>query len=223
MNRICNVYLIIWKRGNDIKKKVSVSATNDICPQTLFVYGSMNEDGTPDFGLFCWFSYCWFDQLGVICAIGGSKRTLENIRRNRVFSANLVVEDNLPLADYFGTADGRDSDKMDVDVAWERGTALAVPVLCSSPISFELEVDKEILTGEHDEVVLMCRIRNTLKDEKLVNSTMASEEILKAVAAVQTCVDYDYWSWDGRHLGKWHERAKEIKPDVEIGAAARGN
>lgn len=204
-------------------KKVSVSVTNDICPQTLFVYGSMNEDGTPDFGLFCWFSYCWFDQLGVICAIGGSKRTLENIRRNRVFSANLVVEDNLPLADYFGTADGRDSDKMDVDVAWEKGAVLAVPVLCSSPISFELEVDKEIPTGEHDEVVLMCRIRNTLKDEKLVNSTMASEEILKAVAAVQTCVDYDYWSWDGRHLGKWHERAKEIKPDVEIGAAARGN
>ena len=148
---------------------------------------------------------------------------MENIRRNRVFSANLVVEDNLPLADYFGTADGRDSDKMDVDVAWEKGAVLAVPVLCSSPISFELEVDKEIPTGEHDEVVLMCRIRNTLKDEKLVNSTMASEEILKAVAAVQTCVDYDYWSWDGRHLGKWHERAKEIKPDVEIGAAARGN
>ena len=32
--------------------------------------------------MFCWFSYCWFDQLGVICAIGGSKITLENIRRN---------------------------------------------------------------------------------------------------------------------------------------------
>ncbi len=80
-------------------KKVSVPATNDLCPQTLFVYGTMNADNTPDFGLFCWFSYCWFDQLGVICAIGGSKRTLENIRRNRVFSANLVVESNLPLAD----------------------------------------------------------------------------------------------------------------------------
>ena len=58
---------------------------------------------------------------------------------------------------------------------------------------------------------------------KLVNSSMTSEEILKATAAVRTCVDYDYWSWDGRHLGKSHERAKEIKPDVEIGAAARGN
>lgn len=204
-------------------KKISVPATNDICPQTLFIYGTMNSDGTPDFGLFCWFSYCWFDQLGVICSIGGSKRTLENIRRNGVFSANLVVEKNLALADYFGTADGRDRDKMEIAVEWESGAVLPIPVLCSSPLSFELEVDQEITTGRHDETVLLCRIRNTLKDEILNSSSMTSEEILSATAAVRTCVDNDYWSWDGRHLGKWHQRAKEIKPDVEIGAAARGN
>lgn len=203
-------------------KKVSVPATNDICPQTLFVYGTMNSDGTPDFGLFCWFSYCWFDQLGVICAIGGKKRTLENIRRNGVFSANLVVENNLPLADYFGTADGRDDDKMRIAVEWEAGAVLPVPILCSSPLSFELKVDREIATGDHDEAVLLCRIQNTVKDEALTNASMTSEEILRATAAVRTCVNNDYWSWDGRHLGKWHERAKEIKPDVEIGAAARG-
>ncbi|MBR2409717.1 MAG: flavin reductase [Lachnospiraceae bacterium] len=204
-------------------KKVSVPATNDICPQTLFVYGTKNEDKTPDFGLFCWFSYCWFDQLGVICAIGGSKRTLENIRRNKVFSANLVVENNLPLADYFGTADGRDADKMDVTVEWEDGAVLPVPVLCSSPLSFELEVDKEITTGKEDEVVLLCRIRNVLKDEALTDTSLTPEEIYKKVAAVCTSVDCNYWSWDGRHLGQWHERAKEIKADVEIGAAAQGN
>ena len=204
-------------------EKVSVFATNDLCPQTLFVYGTMNEDNTPDFGLFCWFSYCWIEHLGVICAIGGSKRTLENIRRTGVFSANIVVENNLPLADYFGTADGRDGDKMDVSVEWEKGAVLNVPILCSSPISFELEVDKEISTGEHDETVLICRIKNTLKDENLVDSSMTSEEIFKTVAAVRTCIDNDYWSWDGRHLGKWNERAKEIKPNVEIGAAACGN
>jgi len=203
-------------------KKVSVPVTNDICPQTLFVYGTKNEDGTPNFGLFCWFSYCWFDQLGVICAFGGSKRTLENIRRNKVFSANLVVENNLPLADYFGTADGRDADKMDIPVEWEQGAVLDVPVLCSSPFAFELEVDKELTTGKKDEVVLFCRIKNTLKAENLTDSSMTSEEILKTIAAVRTCVDYDYWSWDGRHLGKWHEPARQIKADVEIGAAARG-
>ncbi len=203
-------------------KKVSVPVTNDICPQTLFVYGTKNEDGKPDFGLFCWFSYCWFDQMGVICAIGGSKRTLENIRRNKVFSANLVVEDNLPLADYFGTADGRDGDKMDIDVEWEEGAVLPVPVLCSSPLSFELEVEKEIRTGEQDQTVFLCKMRNTLKDETLLDASLTSEDIYKKVAAVCTSVDCDYWSWDGRYLGKWNERAKEIKADVEVGAAARG-
>lgn len=183
----------------------------------------MNDDDSPNFGLFCWFSYCWFDQLGVICAIGGSKRTLENIRRNRVFSANLVTEKNLPLADYFGTADGRDEDKMDVPVEWEKGTVLPVPVLSSSPISFELEVDREIATGKHNEVVLLCHIRNTLKDECFVNTSMSTEEMLKMAAPVKTCGGEHYWSWDGRFLGQWHKRAKEIKPDVEIGAAAQGN
>ena len=108
-----------------------------------------------------------------------------------MFSANLVVQSNLPLADYFGTADGRDEDKMDVKVEWEEGTVLPVPVLCSSPLSFELEVDKEITTGERDEVVLLCRIRNVLKDEALVDTHLSPEEIYKKVAAVCTSVDCD--------------------------------
>ena len=204
-------------------KKVSVPTANDLCPQSLFVYGTMNVDGKPDFGLFCWFSYCRFDQFGVICAFGGSKQTLSNIRRTGMFSANLVVESNLALADYFGTVDGRNNEKMDVDVEWEQGTVLPVPVLCSSPLSYELEVEKEISTGDHDETVLLCRIRNTLKSETLLNPALTPEEILRKTAAVRTCIDMDYWSWDGHHLGKWHERAKEIKQNVKIGLSARGD
>ena len=68
--------------------KVSVPITNDLCPQTLFTYGTFREDGQPNFGLFCWFSYCWFDELGVMCAIGGHKQTQDRILANRVFSAN---------------------------------------------------------------------------------------------------------------------------------------
>ena len=203
--------------------KVSVPADNDLCPQTLFVYGTRNEDGSPDFGLFCWFSYCWLDQLGVICAIGGTKRTLANIRRNGVFSANLVVEDNLPLADYFGTADGREEEKMQVPVAWEASPVLDVPVLISSPLCFELEVAQEIATNQEDGTVLICHIRNTLKDEALLDKSLSAQDLLAKVAAVRTCHVDQYWSWDGRPLGTWHERAKEIKPDVEIGAAAMGN
>lgn len=157
-----------------------------------------------------------------MCAIGSSKRTLDNIRREGIFSANLVVEKNLALADYFGTADGRDPDKMKIPVEWEEGSVLGTPILCSSPVSFELQVEKEIATGDEDQTVFLCRIRNTVKDEELTDPTLTQEEILKKVGAVRTCGAFDYWAWDGRHLGKWHERATEIQKDVEIGAAARG-
>ncbi len=202
--------------------KRSVPVTNDFCPQTLFVYGTFREDGKPNFGLFCWFSYCWAEQLGVMCAIGGSKETLDNIRRNQVFSANLVTEANLALADYFGTADGHDADKMDVCVEWEKGRVLDVPILVNTPFAYELKVEKEIPMNDSNSVVLLCRICNTLKEEALLNPALSSAEKYKAIAAVQTCHAEDYWAMDGRHLGKWHEPAQEIKPGTEIGKAARG-
>ena len=203
--------------------KVSVPVTNDLCPQTLFVYGTYKEDGRPNFGLFCWFSYCWYDDLGVMCAIGGRKTTQERILANRVFSANLVVEKNLPLADYFGTADGHDADKMDVDAAWEKGAVLDVPVLSSSPVAFELEVDRVIPTNEEEEdTVFLCRIRNVLKDEELVNSDLPLPEMMKKIGVVSTTGTMDYWGWDGRHLGVWHQPAQQVKHGVEVGKAAQG-
>ena len=202
--------------------KVSVPVTNDICPQTLFVYGTYKEDGQPNFGLFCWFSYCWYDEMGVMCAIGGRKTTQERILANRVFSANLVVGKNLPLADYFGTADGHDADKMAVEVAWEKGAVLDVPVLSSSPLAFELEVDQVISTNEEEgDTVFLCRIRNALKDEELVNSGLTVQELMQKIGVVSTTGTMDYWSWDGRHLGVWHEPAQKVKPGVQVGKAAQ--
>ena len=79
--------------------KVSKTPNNDFCPQTLFLYGTYDEKGNPDFGLFCWFSYIWDGELGVMCCIGGSKLTKDNIKRSKVFSANLVTEELQPAAD----------------------------------------------------------------------------------------------------------------------------
>ncbi|MBQ8313377.1 MAG: flavin reductase [Clostridia bacterium] len=202
--------------------KVSVPVNNDICPQTLFVYGTYKENGQPNFGLFCWFSYCWYDDLGVMCAIGGRKTTQERILANRVFSANLVVEKNLPLADYFGTADGHDADKMDVPVAWEKGAVLDVPVLTSSPLTFELEVDRVIPTNEEEgDTVFLCRIRNVLMDADLVDSGLTTQELMQKIGVVSTTGTMDYWSWDGRRLGAWHEPAQLVKPGVQVGKAAQ--
>lgn len=200
--------------------KKSFAPTNDLCPQTLFTYGAFKEDGTPNFGLFCWFSYCWTEELGVMCCIGANKQTQTRIRANGVFSANLVTESNLPLSDYFGTADGDEPDKMSIDFAWERGQVLDVPVLTDCPLSFELEVVRTTELNDEGAVMFLCRIRNVLKDDGCLDASDPAA-LYQKVGAAMTSIGECYFAADGRFLGHWHEPAQKVKPGVQVGAAAK--
>lgn len=187
--------------------KISVPVSNDFCPQTLFLYGTYRTDGSPNFGLFCWMSYCWFDELGVMACIGGSKLTRDRIRESGVFSANLVTEEMLPLADYLGNKDGYDADKMNIDLAWEAGRQLNVPMLSQSPVSFELEVAQSIELP--DSIVLLCKIRNVLTDESLQGEDETLEKKLARIAPVRTTCT-TYFGWNGEALGAWGEPGKSM-------------
>ncbi len=76
----------------------------------------------------------------MMAGISEDKLTRDNIESTGVFSANLVTEKTLALADYFGCNSGYDKGKMDIDVNIENGRVLDVPVLSDSPVAFELEV-----------------------------------------------------------------------------------
>ena len=163
-------------------EKVSIGPENQFCPQALFLYGTYKEDGTPNFGLFCWFSYCWDSEMGVMASIGGGKLTIDRIRAGKVFSANLVTEALLPLADYLGNTEGYTPGKMDIPIEIERGAVLDVPVLKDSPWIFELEVKQSIpLEGNE---VFICRIRNVQASKELLDETKSTEERVKSAAPV---------------------------------------
>jgi flavin reductase (DIM6/NTAB) family NADH-FMN oxidoreductase RutF len=189
-------------------KKVSAPLSNDFCPQTLFLYGTYKQDGTPNFGLFCWFSYCWDSQLGVMACIGGDKLTKDRIRETGVFSANLVTESILPLADYFGNTEGYTADKMNPSIQTIRGSVLNVPVLDSSPLAFELEVSKSIALDDGE--VFLCKVRNVLMDEELTDPGKSVEQRIQSIAPVcTTCATY--FSWSGKAMGAWGEPMKAMK------------
>ena len=66
--------------------KIPAPIGNDFCPQTLFLYGTYKKDGTPNFGLFCWISYCcWGSEIGVMACIGLDKLTKDRIRETGCF------------------------------------------------------------------------------------------------------------------------------------------
>jgi len=187
--------------------KISITPTNDYCPQTLFLYGTYDDEGKADFGLFCWFSYIWDGELGVMACIGGEKLTKENIHRRKVFSANLVTEALLPLADYLGSTPGSDPEKQSLDLKIEKGRVLSVPILTASPVSFELEVKQFIPL--HDGEVMLCAIRNVLQDDLLANGAGGSPEKLAAIAPVRTTCNR-YFGWNGSNLGAWGEPRRDF-------------
>jgi flavin reductase (DIM6/NTAB) family NADH-FMN oxidoreductase RutF len=193
--------------------KKSLPASNSFCPQTLFIYGTYNSNGKPDFGLFCWVSYYWGENLGVMAAICEDKRTRDNIRANGVFSMGLVTQELLPLADYFGCKSGYEADKMDIPVGIEKGQTLDVPVLEKCPWTFELEVDKTFQDNGVD--IYLCKIRNVLAGEGVCDESVTAEEKLNIIRPVRT-VDSIYFSWDGHALGKWGEPSKKLKESNNI-------
>ena len=187
--------------------KISLKPNNDFCPQTLFLYGTYDEQGNPDFGLFCWFSYIWDEELGVMCCIGGNKLTRENIERSKVFSANLVTEELLPTADYLGCVEGKNSDKMkNITLDIGKGEVLEVPILNKAPVVFELEVTDFI--QKHDCEIMLCKIRNVLQDESL-SSEEPVDKKLSRIAPIKTTAK-TYLGYDGRNLGAWGEPMKRL-------------
>ena len=190
--------------------KISLKPNNDFCPQTLFLYGTYDEQGNPDFGLFCWFSYIWDNEMGVMCCIGGNKLTRQNIERSKIFSANLVTEELLPVADYMGNTNGENPDKMKIDLDIGKGAVLDVPILNKAPVVFELEVTDFI--KKHDGEVMLCKIRNVLQEESL-SSDESVDQKLSRIAPVKTTAN-TYLSYDGRNLGAWGEPMKRLVGSV---------
>lgn len=185
--------------------KISRQATNDFCPQTLFLYGTYKEDKTPDFGLFCWLSYCWDGEAGVMMCIGGEKLTKDRIKAGNIFSANLVTEKLLPMADYLGNKSGYDRDKMNFNVDIGKGAVLDVPILTESPVNYELEVTKSIpLDGGE---VFLCKMRNVLYNEELMDEKISVGERLRNIAPIKTTCS-TYFSYTGEVLGAWGEPGK---------------
>lgn len=189
--------------------KISLAPNNDFCPQTLFLYGTYDEEGKPNYGLFCWASYIWDNELGFMTCIGGDKLTKDLILANRMFSANLVTEKLLPLADYLGNTEGRSGSKKGLDIRSEQGRVLNVPILCDSPVSFELEVAQTIEIG--DGIVILCKIRNVLQESYLGDESVPLQERISAAAPISTTCE-TYFSYEGKALDAWGEPQKDFTP-----------
>lgn len=151
----------------DMPKRRSVDPVYSMCVQPSFIIGTRNEDGTANFAPITWISVTHEkgDGYMLVISMSGTKRTKQNVLREKTFSANLVSTDMLPLMDYFGSRHAENGRKDEMEYSVSSGEVLDVPVLDQSRWVYECEVSRTVETG--DSVTFFCRIRNIQMDERL--------------------------------------------------------
>ena len=161
------VTVCIEDQRNKMKRR-SVEPKYSMCVQPSFIIGTNNEDGTYNFAPITWVSATCKGGDGYMLVISmfGTKRTKQNVIRERKFSANLVNTSMLPLMDYFGTKHRECENTEEPEYSVSYGEVLDVPTLDESPWVYECEVAEAVETGES--VTFFCPIRNVQMDENLI-------------------------------------------------------
>lgn len=193
--------------------KIDLAPDFVFSPQPMYCIGTRDEDGSPHFCVITWIGFSFDKTPHLMMTIGGSKQTKTNILREGLFSANLVSEDLLWLADYFGTtnAEEKRSHPLPFDFTW--GSRLKVPVLEQSRWVYECEVSRTLeLDGSH---LFLAEIRNIRIDGSLADMDLqriALERLNPVVYA-----PYRYYSIGSLlgECGEWKTRTPGMDAKAE--------
>lgn len=185
-------------------EKVSIAPGWVFSPQPMYIIGTKNEDRTPNFCVITWLGFSFDGAPHLMMTIGGSKRTKDNILRERSFSANLVTEETLWLADYFGNTSAEEKAAGEAPYRFAWGERLQVPVLDDCPWAYECEVSKVLeLAGAH---LFLAEIKNIQIAREFQTMDLEKIDLTRLKPAVYA--PYNYFSI-GRKLGEmgqWKER-----------------
>ena len=189
-------------------KHVNINADFVFSPQPMYMIGTNNEDGAHNFCIITWLGFSADDGPCLMMTLGGKKLTKDNILREGRFSANLITEDNLWLADYFGTTRGEIKAKDALPYTVRRGVKVNVPVLEDSHWIYECEVIRHIPMTDAD--LFIARIRNIQLDEAWQDMDMEHIDLTRVRPAIYS--PYQYFGIGEKlgEMGQW----KEHYPDV---------
>lgn len=152
-------------------------------PMQAFLIGTTGEDGSDNFGLFCWLNCCWDGELCLSLCMDGNKATKSAIERTRRFTASLVDRDMLATAGAIASARGAEKRALVAALPKDRGE-LGIAYARESPLVFEAEVKQTVRLDGSD--LFICRIASTLASDSLVGEPYGISSADAVVVAQQS-------------------------------------
>ena len=116
----------------------------------------------------------------------------------------MITEDNLWLADYFGTT--RDKEKNDLSYGYKWGKCVEVPIINECHWTYECEVNRVIeLDGAH---LFLAEIKNIQIDKEYENMDVKKIDLTKLKPAIYA--PYNYFSIGEKlgEMGEWQQHLK---------------
>lgn len=182
-------------------EKISIKPDWVFSPQPMYIIGTRNEDGTPNFCVITWIGFSFDKTPHLMMTMGGSKLSKTNILREGRFSAHMVTEDTLWLADYFGNTNGAEGEKKQVAYSYEWGRQVNVPVVEECHWAYECEVSRVVeLEGAH---LFLAEIKNIQIDKEYESMDRKKIDLSKISPVIYA--PYQYFSIAEKlgEMGAW--------------------
>jgi flavin reductase (DIM6/NTAB) family NADH-FMN oxidoreductase RutF len=204
----------IEKKEIPLPRKASVNKCGGFIPQTVFIIGSFNPDGSPNLSVATSVSYAYGPPESLVVSLFGHSRTRENINRTGAFTANICTADMGRLADYMGSVSGLHQEKSGVAFTYENSAFIDAPMLKESPYAMECRVTHAHLVGET--AILVAEIVKHMVDLKLGRPYDDSDEAWFSWLNESDArlINPLLYSWKyyalGEKIGKLGELAKDL-------------
>ena len=170
--------------------------------QQLFLIGTYNMDGTPNFAPISWVSYTWGPPCCLVASIDSTsrkKQTTANIERTGLLSATVATPDLLPFVEQHNRSTQREGVSIPLEV--ENGKVLNVPLLKGAKWSYECEVIQTVRIGGCDTHFAAFKQVNVREDVQKLDFID-----LRAIDPVIYSPD-NYFTI-GKHIGKIGDYSK---------------
>ena len=149
--------------------KKNIGAQLGICPTTVVVAGTYDENDRPNLITLAWVGVCCSEPPSVQISIRKSRHTHAAILERKVFSVNVPSARYVVETDYAGLASGKHADKFDVTkLTPVRGEMIDAPMVMEFPISMECRLTHTLSLGSHDMFVgeiIACWVDDSVLDE----------------------------------------------------------
>ena len=155
-------------------------------PQTVFIIGSYDEDGTPDAMNAAWCGMGNDDEL-VLCISAGHKTT-KNILKTKELTVSIATLDTLVASDFVGVVSGNDDPDKIAKTGWTVQKAENV----NAPLFAELPLTLECRMREYDEAncYMYAKIVNVSADESILTDGKPDPAKLQPIAFDQVNSKY---------------------------------